>query len=125
MKKLSFLVASAIASAIVCGFWSFVAGATGLSIWAGFAGCTTYFATGKRGIDAIIKSVSNNFAGVACGMSIMILGNIFPNKFSVLFALITIKHKKENKITYAKNLDFFIITLLNMNNTKNKILCQS
>ena len=92
MKKLSPLLAGSISSAILCGLWTYIAGATGLSIWAGFAGCTTYFASGKRGISGIVKSVSNNFAGVACGMSILVLGNMFPTfgYYGIWSALLTL-----------------------------------
>ena len=92
MKKMSPLLAGSISSAILCGLWTYIAGATGLSIWAGFAGCTTYFASGKRGISGIVKSVSNNFAGVACGMSILVLGNMFPTfgYYGIWSALLTL-----------------------------------
>ncbi len=92
MKKMSPMVAGSISSAVFCGLWTYIAGVTGLSIWAGFAGCTTYFACGKRGLAGIKKSVINNFAGVACGMAILVLGNIFPvlGHYGIWSALLTL-----------------------------------
>ena len=40
------LVLAAIVTGILCGAWAGLAPLVGLSIWAGFAGCTAYFALG-------------------------------------------------------------------------------
>ena len=47
MKKITPLGALSITTAILCGIWAYVAGIAGLISWAGFAGCTTYFASGN------------------------------------------------------------------------------
>lgn len=44
---MSSLCALSIVTAVLCGIWSYLAGIVGLIGWAGFAGCTTYFACGK------------------------------------------------------------------------------
>lgn len=41
---MSSLCALSIVTAVLCGIWSYLAGIVGLIGWAGFAGCTTYFA---------------------------------------------------------------------------------
>ena len=78
MKKMSSLCALSISTAILCGIWSYLAGATGLIGWAGFAGCTTYFASGKHGIPGLKKTIIPNLTGVLCGMTIIGLSNIVP-----------------------------------------------
>mgnify|MGYP003295782513 CR=1 FL=1 len=78
MKKMSSLCALSISTAIFCGIWSYLAGVIGLIGWAGFAGCTTYFASGKHGVVGLKKTIIPNLTGVLCGMVIIILGNIVP-----------------------------------------------
>lgn len=78
MKKMSSLCALSISTAVLCGIWSYLAGVIGLIGWAGFAGCTTYFASGKHGIIGLKKTILPNLAGVLCGMVIITLSNIFP-----------------------------------------------
>lgn len=78
MKKMSSLLALSITTAVLCGIWSFAAGMLGLIGWAGFAGCTTYFASGKHGLEGVRKTILTNLAGVACGMAIITLSGIFP-----------------------------------------------
>jgi hypothetical protein len=79
MKKISALCALSITTAIFCGIWSWIAGFTGLLGWAGFAGCTTYFASGHHGIDGLKKTIIPNLAGVVCGMSIILLSTLSPS----------------------------------------------
>lgn len=78
MKKISALCALSISTAVLCGIWTFLAGKFGLIGWAGFAGCTTYFASGKHGIEGLRKTIIPNLTGVLCGMTIILLSNIIP-----------------------------------------------
>lgn len=78
MKKIGSLLALSISTAILCGVWVVFADAVGLIGWAGFAGCTTYFSTGHHGLVGLRKTVLPNLAGVACGMSIILLSNLVP-----------------------------------------------
>ena len=50
---MSSLCALSIVTAVLCGIWSYLAGIAGLIGWAGFAGCTTYFACGKHGMSGV------------------------------------------------------------------------
>ena len=52
---MSSLCALSIVTAVLCGIWSYLAGIAGLIGWAGFAGCTTYFACGKHGMSGVKK----------------------------------------------------------------------
>lgn len=75
---MSSLCALSITTAIFCGIWSYLAGIAGLIGWAGFAGCTTYFACGKHGMSGVKKTVVTNLAGVLCGMTIITLSKVSP-----------------------------------------------
>lgn len=72
------LMALSIVTGLLCGIWSQFAPVIGLIGWAGFAGCTTYFASNSHGIEGFIVTVRQNLLGVACGMAIIYLGNMFP-----------------------------------------------
>lgn len=72
------LLALSIVTGILCGIWSQIAPMIGLISWAGFAGCTTYFASGKHGKEGFFLTVRQNLFGVACGMIIILLSNKFP-----------------------------------------------
>jgi hypothetical protein len=54
-------------TAVLCGIWSYVSGIVGLLGWAGFSGCTSYFASGgkKEGLKA---SLIANTSGVIWAM---------------------------------------------------------
>ena len=78
MKKISNLLALSISTAVLCGIWSYLAGITGLLGWAGFAGCTTYFASGKHGLSGLKSTIFPNMAGVLCGLAIIALSSLFP-----------------------------------------------
>lgn len=79
MKKLSFLCALSITTGFFCGVWTWLSGVTGLLGWAGFAGCTTYFATGKHGTEGLKNAIIPNLGGILCGMTIIHLTNLSPD----------------------------------------------
>lgn len=78
MKKISYLCALGIMTAILCGIWTWASGAFNLLGWAGFAGCTTYFASGEHGLQGLKKTIIPNLVGVLCGMSIFFLSDLVP-----------------------------------------------
>ncbi len=67
-------------TAIVLGFfsglWTGVAPLLGLSIWAGFAGFTAYFASGKHGVGALGLTWATSLFGVLCGWGMGQLGDL-------------------------------------------------
>ena len=91
MKKMSPLLALSISTAVFCGIWAAFATFTGLCGWAGFAGCTTYFSTGKHGKEGLLKTVCTNMAGVLCGLAIFALTNFVPvfGEWGIWCAIIT------------------------------------
>ena len=77
-EKLSLLVAISITTGIFCGVWYVLSGKLGLIGWAGFGGCTTYFATGKHGAEGLKNAILPNLAGIACAMICIFFGTNFP-----------------------------------------------
>ncbi|MDE7313375.1 MAG: DUF1097 domain-containing protein [Eubacterium sp.] len=75
---MSSLFALSIVTAVLCGAWSCLAEAIGLPGWAGFAGCTAYFASGKHGVAGLKKAIPTNLAGVLCAMALLALSGMFP-----------------------------------------------
>lgn len=72
------LMALSISTGILCGVWTQFGDSIGLIAWAGFAGCTTYFAVGKYGLEGFFTAIRQNIFGICCGMTIIILCNYFP-----------------------------------------------
>lgn len=72
------LMALSIVTGLLCGVWAQVAPLIGLLAWGGFAGCTTYFASSKHGLEGFLVTVRHNIFGVFCGMMIILLSTKFP-----------------------------------------------
>lgn len=68
------LVIAAVVTGILCGAWAGVAPLVSLSTWAGFAGCTAYFATGRHGLNGLAITLSTTLVGVLTALG-MILGS--------------------------------------------------
>ncbi|UTV30095.1 DUF1097 domain-containing protein [Photobacterium atrarenae] len=73
---MSVLVAIAITTGILSGIWGWVAVSLGLLSWAGFLGCTTYFASPKDGLKGLGLSVATNMSGVFWAMVIIHLSTM-------------------------------------------------
>ena len=68
MKKLNkYVVGTAAFTGLLCGLWGGFSGDIGLSAWAGFAGCTAYFASGRSGIGGIMMTAVTTLIGVLYG----------------------------------------------------------
>ena len=80
------LFVAAVFTGILCGLWGGFGDKTGLSVWAGFAGCTAYFASGKSRLPGVMLTIATNLLGVAFGMGMVWLGNglsgILPNEIA-------------------------------------------
>ncbi|OAN13126.1 hypothetical protein A3K86_15800 [Photobacterium jeanii] len=68
---MSVLIAIAITTGILSGVWGWVATTLGLLSWAGFLGCTTYFASPKDGVKGLALSMATNLSGVFWAMVII------------------------------------------------------
>lgn len=73
------LMALSIVTGVLCGLWSQFAPLFGLIVWAGFAGCTTYFASPKSGMSAVWQTIRQNLFGVFAGTCII----YFSTKFDL------------------------------------------
>ena len=58
------LVAISLTTGILSGVWGWIAVSLGLLSWAGFLGCTSYFATPNSGLKGLGESLLTNMTGV-------------------------------------------------------------
>lgn len=68
---MSTLVAISLTTGLLSGLWGWVAISLGLLSWAGFLGCTSYFATPNSGIKGLAESLLTNLTGVFWAMVII------------------------------------------------------
>ncbi|EGU47050.1 putative membrane protein YcdZ [Vibrio ichthyoenteri ATCC 700023] len=68
---MSTLVAISITTAILSGIWGWVAVSFGLLAWAGFLGCTSFFAAPQEGTKGLLISLITNLTGVFWAMVII------------------------------------------------------
>lgn len=85
------IMSLSVITGILCGIWSQISIPMGLMTWAGFAGCTTYFASGKHGLDGFLTTIRQNMFGVFCGMMIIVLDGhfTFPGSTLIFSGLVT------------------------------------
>ncbi|MDK2926897.1 MAG: hypothetical protein PWR31_587 [Bacillota bacterium] len=84
-QALDQLTAVAISVGLFSGLWAYLSTALSISTWAGFIGCTTFFAAGGQ-IQGFKKAVLTNLAGVVWAMLIIGGGRLagFPLAGAVL-----------------------------------------
>ncbi|ENM3910563.1 DUF1097 domain-containing protein [Vibrio cholerae] len=68
---MSTLFAIALTTGILSGVWGWIAVSLGLLSWAGFLGCTSYFASPKDGLKGLGQSLLTNLTGVFWAMVII------------------------------------------------------
>lgn len=73
-EEMGSLTALSLTTAILCGIWVEVSGAIGLLGWAGFAGCTAFFAAGGK-VQGIKKALPTTLCGVFWAMVIIQMCN--------------------------------------------------
>lgn len=64
MRAINILFAIALTTGILSGIWGWVAVALGLLNWAGFLGCTAYFACPQGGLKGLLISGCTVMSGV-------------------------------------------------------------
>ena len=72
------LVLAAVVTGILCGVWAGVAPLVNLSIWAGFAGTTAYFASGKSGAKGLFLTIATTFVGVGTALGMIAGSDLIP-----------------------------------------------
>lgn len=70
------LFAISLTTGILSGIWGWIAVSLGLLSWAGFLGCTSYFATSKTGIKGLAQSLLCNLSGVFWAWVILSLSQL-------------------------------------------------
>ena len=68
---MSVLFAISLTTGILSALWGWVSLSLGLITWAGFLGCTTYFAAPKEGLPGLGLGVLANLSGVFWAMMII------------------------------------------------------
>ncbi|MFI8416866.1 DUF1097 domain-containing protein [Serratia sp. NPDC078593] len=82
------IFAIAITTGILSGIWGWVAVSLGLISWAGFLGCTAYFACPQGGVKGLAISTLTCCSGIFWAMAI-ILGSALEPAWSLLGYLLT------------------------------------
>ncbi|MEG0250671.1 MAG: DUF1097 domain-containing protein [Peptostreptococcus sp.] len=77
---MSFLLALSLSTGFFCGVWAAIAAvpSLGLITWAGFAGCTAYFASGKHGIEGMSAAIFSTMSGVVSALIALFISGKFP-----------------------------------------------
>lgn len=80
-----------ITTAALCGTWVYLANITGLLAWAGFAGCTAFFAAGGIKSGGLKTALITNLSGAFWGMVIIAVSSfiVFPQSGTIITAVIT------------------------------------
>ena len=84
------LVLAAVVTGILCGAWAGLAPLAGLSIWAGFAGCTAYFALGTSGLKGLGLTLSTTLVGILTALGMIALGDVIGSPAGTGIAVGTI-----------------------------------
>lgn len=71
MRAMNILLSIAITTGLLSGLWGWVAVSLGLLSWAGFLGCTAYFACPQGGVKGFFISGCTMMSGVAWALIIM------------------------------------------------------
>lgn len=71
MRSMSTLLAIAITTGILSGLWGWVAVSLGLLSWAGFLGCTAYFACPQGGLKGLAISGCTLLSGILWALVII------------------------------------------------------
>lgn len=65
------LFAISLTTGLLSGLWGWIAISLGLLTWAGFLGCTSYFASPTSGLKGLAQSLVTNLSGVFWAMVII------------------------------------------------------
>lgn len=88
MRGMNILLSIAITTGILSGIWGWVAVSLGLLIWAGFLGCTAYFACPQGGLKGLAISAATLLSGVVWAM-VIIYGSALAPHLEILGYVIT------------------------------------
>lgn len=79
MLAMNVILAIAITTGILSGIWGWVAVSLGLLSWAGFLGCTAYFACPQGGLKGLVISACTTMSGVIWALVIIYGSALAPH----------------------------------------------
>jgi len=79
MRAMNILFSIALTTGILSGIWGWVAVSLGLLSWAGFLGCTAYFACPQGGMKGLLISFCTLLSGVAWAQLIIHSSALMPH----------------------------------------------
>ena len=88
MRAMNILFSIALTTGILSGLWGWVAVSLGLLSWAGFLGCTAYFACPQGGLKGLAISACTLLSGVIWA-TVIIHGSALAPQMEMLGYLIT------------------------------------
>lgn len=88
MRAMNILLSIAMTTGILSGIWGWVAVSFGLLSWAGFLGCTAYFACPQGGVKGLLISACTVMSGVAWAQ-VIIHGAALAPHLNILGYLMT------------------------------------
>lgn len=80
MKKYSDNMKCAFATALCCMVWMAAASRLGLPGWAGFTGCTAYFAAPAKGAKSLPVTLASVISGILYALVSIYAGGRFPGE---------------------------------------------
>lgn len=87
MRAMNILLSIAITTGILSGIWGWVAVSLGLLSWAGFLGCTAYFACPKGGFKGLLISACTLLSGMVWALVIIHGSALAPHLEIVSYVL--------------------------------------
>lgn len=87
MRAMNILLSIAITTGILSGIWGWVAVSLGLLSWAGFLGCTAYFACPQGGFKGLLISVCTLLSGMVWALVIIHGSALAPHLEIVSYVL--------------------------------------
>ena len=88
IRAMNILFAIALTTGILSGIWGWVAVALGLLSWAGFLGCTAYFACPQGGLKGLLISTCTVMSGVVWAL-VIIHGSALAPQLEVVSYIMT------------------------------------
>ncbi len=89
----TYITCLGLSTTILCAIWSNAAPLIGLGAisWAGFSGCTSYFACPHKGAKGVLHCICSLMSGVAYAMLTLYMGNVLTFAGAGIFvSLITV-----------------------------------
>ncbi len=88
IRAMNILFAIALTTGLLSAIWGWVAVALGLLSWAGFLGCTAYFACPQGGLKGLVISTCTVMSGVAWAL-VIIHGSALAPQLEIVSYIMT------------------------------------